>query len=1061
MSRVLHRASPSGLARRSTVGLAFTGAMLVVLLTAGLVQAVPVSAGFRDFAYNGGLASRATGESPQSKLWFADGEWYGGLFKSGSNANNSRYHIWRLSTATQTWTDTTVVVDPRDRTHADYFFDSVHNKLYVASTKASCTSNPVAGICNDAINVYRFTFHPTNPLATKYTPDAGFPRGLIGGNHPRRTAISTGGAATVTVARDSLGRLFVAWTRRSAANAATSTTSVAYSTSDGNAATFADETAWSAPFEIEAGDDGQDNISGLVAFGGNKVGIYYTDKHSAGNDDGLFRVHSDAAAGNVWGAPETATSATSAVDNQANVKADSLGNVYVAIKTGLTGPTSDEIRLLKRTTAGAWSAAGVSDVTSTDTRPQVAIDESFNGGVGAAFVIMNDTDAVNGSVYYKVAPLTGVGALTYTTAGKGTAFIGSGSDNDVEDATTTKQVLTGASGLLVEAADRTSLFYLHNYLPLSDTADTTGPVGTVAINGNPTPDSTGTTAVTLAISATDPSGVASMRIINSPDGTTCPTTGSPALLTGGTTEPYATSKAWTLSAGEGTKGVCIQFLDSHIGGANWSAPVLDTILLDTTGPTGTVTINGGDATTTLGNVSVAVPATDPSNVTSVRLSNTPTLDGGGVLTDGTTFPYATPQSWNLTPGDGTKTVYVQWKDSLGNWSGVSSDTIDLSSVDTTFTAIDPVRLLDSRVGNPVGITLFTHGVPQSFQITGRGGIPSNAVAITGNLTITGQQAGGYVTLGPSTGVAPTTSTINFPTKDVRANGVFVSLDGTGKLEAVYRATAGKKIQLILDVTGYFVAGAADNEYFPVTPARFLDTRTGVPAGAHRLNPNVPFGFGVGGRTVGGTAIPADAVAITGNLTVTGQTRGGYLSLGPVSDATPDTSTLNFPVGDTRANNVTVKLGAGGNLFVVYKGTGRAHAILDVTGYFENNGAGLTFVPLTPTRTVDTRHDIGIVNPLQHGAPKSWTVRGVGGVDSDADAFTGNVTITGQTRAGYVSVTRTPVANPATSTINFPLGDTRANGLAAPINNADGKASAVFKASIGKTEFIVDITGYFH
>ncbi len=85
-------------------------------------------------------------------------------------------------------------------------------------------------------------------------------------------------------------------------------------------------------------------------------------------------------------------------------------------------------------------------------------------------------------------------------------------------------------------------------------------------------------------------------------------------------------------------------------------------------------------------------------------------------------------------------------------------------------------------------------------------IPANAVAITGNLTVVGQQGAGYVTLGPSTGVAPTTSTINFPTKDVRANGVFVSLNGTGKLQAVYRSTPGKKVHILLDVTGYFVVG---------------------------------------------------------------------------------------------------------------------------------------------------------------------------------------------------------------------------------------------------------------
>ena len=121
------------------------------------------------------------------------------------------------------------------------------------------------------------------------------------------------------------------------------------------------------------------------------------------------------------------------------------------------------------------------------------------------------------------------------------------------------------------------------------------------------------------------------------------------------------------------------------------------------------------------------------------------------------------------------------------------------------------------------------------------------------------------------------------------------------------------------------------------------------------------------------------------------------------------------------------------------------------------------MPVTPTRTVDTRVDLGIFNPLQASAPKSWTRPWLAGVESDAMAFTGNLTITGQTKGGFISVTPTPDATPDTSTINFPVGDTRANGIAAPINDADGKSSVVFKPSpnSGKVEFIVDITGYFH
>ena len=66
-------------------------------------------------------------------------------------------------------------------------------------------------------------------------------------------------------------------------------------------------------------------------------------------------------------------------------------------------------------------------------------------------------------------------------------------------------------------------------------------------------------------------------------------------------------------------------------------------------------------------------------------------------------------------------------------------------------------------------------------------------------------------------------------------------------------------------------------------------------------------------------IPAAAIAVTGNLTVTGQTAPGYLALTRSPRPSPATSTLNFPAGDTRANGVTVPLGPGGKLGVVYIG----------------------------------------------------------------------------------------------------------------------------------------------
>jgi len=54
-------------------------------------------------------------------------------------------------------------------------------------------------------------------------------------------------------------------------------------------------------------------------------------------------------------------------------------------------------------------------------------------------------------------------------------------------------------------------------------------------------------------------------------------------------ESCATSKAWTLSAGDGSKTVYVRYQDNA---GNISAPTTDTSALDTTPPTGTVSILG-------------------------------------------------------------------------------------------------------------------------------------------------------------------------------------------------------------------------------------------------------------------------------------------------------------------------------------------------------------------------------------------------------------------------------------------------------------------------------------
>ncbi|HEX7222723.1 MAG TPA: hypothetical protein VF231_05710 [Candidatus Limnocylindrales bacterium] len=403
----------------------------------------------------------------------------------------------------------------------------------------------------------------------------------------------------------------------------------------------------------------------------------------------------------------------------------------------------------------------------------------------------------------------------------------------------------------------------------------------------------------------------------------------------------------------------------------------------------------------------------------------------------------------------------QYTNASGDWATRVSE---LQTLGSTFVPLAPVRLLDSRFGNGTS-GAFAHGVPKSIDIAGRGGVPNNAVAITGNLTVVGQTAAGYASLTQQPIADPATSTINFPLGDTRANNVTAPLSGAGGVSLTYRASPTKSTHFILDVTGYFIDDdvALSHTFTDIAAVRVLDTRPGISNGLAGVFPaNTNRHFDVAGRFT----IPANAKAITGNLTVVGQTRAGYVTLATdPPPSLPATSTINFPAGDTRANGVTIKLDSTGGLWAVYKAPpgSSTHLILDVTGYYLQDTAGARFVALTPGRRMDTRFAApqqGLTGPFAANAARTLVITPYQGVPNNAVAITGNLTVVGQTRAGYVSMTQVATNSPTTSTINFPLGDTRANGVTGPLNDATGSVGLVYEASGGQTHLILDLTGYF-
>ena len=283
---------------------------------------------------------------------------------------------------------------------------------------------------------------------------------------------------------------------------------------------------------------------------------------------------------------------------------------------------------------------------------------------------------------------------------------------------------------------------------------------------------------------------------------------------------------------------------------------------------------------------------------------------------------------------------------------------------TTFVPIEPTRIADTRVGLGISGSL-QHRASRSLAVVDRRpgdpqrNVPADALAVAGNLTVTRQTSAGYVSLTTTPTNAPTTSTVNVPAGDTRANGVVIRLGGSattssGAIGATWVGAAGSSAHVVFDVTGYFVMTPAPavpksgNFESGDMPIRALDTRVGTGlAGSFAANTTRTLSVDLPDTHDGATAV-------TGNLTVVGATAAGYVSIGPTAADVKATSVINFPAGDVRANNTVVRLGPGNTIALRYTAPAgaRVHVLFDVTGSF---GAGsLGYVPLVQHRVFDTR-----------------------------------------------------------------------------------------------------------
>jgi hypothetical protein len=160
------------------------------------------------------------------------------------------------------------------------------------------------------------------------------------------------------------------------------------------------------------------------------------------------------------------------------------------------------------------------------------------------------------------------------------------------------------------------------------------------------------------------------------------------------------------------------------------------------------------------------------------------------------------------------------------------------------------------------------------------------------------------------------------------------------------------------------------QFYPLpSPVRALETRAPF---SGCVNPGVPISanatFTLPVRT-GCTSIPANATAVTGNVTVVPGAMGGYLTLFPSSATQPIVANSNFKPGEVTNNVFTTGLGAGDGAFKIFA-SATTEVIVDITGYYAPPGAtGLYFHPLPePVRLVETRTLAGLTGCIKPGAP---------------------------------------------------------------------------------------------
>ncbi len=234
-------------------------------------------------------------------------------------------------------------------------------------------------------------------------------------------------------------------------------------------------------------------------------------------------------------------------------------------------------------------------------------------------------------------------------------------------------------------------------------------------------------------------------------------------------------------------------------------------------------------------------------------------------------------------------------------------------------------------------------------------------------------------------------------------------------------------------------------FVAMTPERIVDTRLGL-GGSARLGAGRLVAVSVAGRP----GISPTATAAVINVTAVAPSGNGYLSVFPCEGGSPDTSVLNYALGEVVANTTIATLDETGR-FCVWT-LAPADVLIDITGWLAPS-IGSRLAAIDPVRVADTRSGLGGSRRL---APGDTLELDLGDrVDPSATAVALNVTAVGAATGGFLTAYPCGENLPTTSTVNHGPGEVRPNNTI--VGLADGRV-CIF--SLAETDVLVDLVGHF-